>query len=76
MQDPRGQDVPTMVSDTIDLCHSPDDEERDGKGYYFQRYPRAGQQVDWSTFQDISQSFATATEAERAYRTHSLEWGR
>lgn len=74
MRDPRGQDLPTMLSPGLDLCHSPDDEERDGKGYYIQRFPRKGQVVDWSTFKDTSQTFETSDLAVHAYRTHSLRF--
>jgi hypothetical protein len=54
---------PTTISDSLDLCYSPDD-----GGFYFQDYspPSNGEKT--------SQIFPTQEEAIAAYRANALIW--
>lgn len=69
--DPRERDMPTIIIANLDLCYSPDDGE-----YYFHRYPDSGEEVDWETFADISQSFESKREAISANASGELSWSR
>lgn len=54
-----------MVNDTLGLIFSPDDNENNGKGWYFQRFPE----------QDTSQLFETKAEAMKVMESNNLKWG-
>ncbi len=69
MEDPKSSRAPIVISPTVDICYSSDDDE-----YYFQRYPETGQITNWATFADVSQGFHDLSSAENAYVNGDVRW--
>jgi hypothetical protein len=56
--------TPCAIDQNHDICYSPDDDAKSGKGWYVQRFP------DHAT----SQLFATAVEAIQALAEGNCIW--